>query len=1811
MKQFHLLSKLALLLCFSTSLSNAQSLQWSQFTSPLFSSTLGTNATTDVKRAADGSIYALGYGRAGVSPNMIPTFPTTDLVVYGNGFTSSGPICVFLYKYSSDGSTLLWVRVLSSEGSNPGISVDLDINPTTGEVVVLSRFRGEIANSLITANAWQPNPPNFNQINTVRKNAFVLNKFSPSGNLVYGSYIGPTGGALDMSTSNPGTDGTPQTMKVAADGTIYLSFYSKQIKGQTGVIPTTPGAIATSGSPDPTSSASHLMIFNNNNTLRYSTYISGTLDSSPEVRDEVLAPNGDLYVGYIAPGFGASANGGGNSSIAGFTMPANAAVPTTGKTGMILRFNSAGQIIGGTYLPQTLFGNLAYFAAIARRPNGNIIATTDRGDFVEFNANLTTLISHNAPVSGKRMDIRDMDVDDTGRIHFISLSSEGNSNPTTSGALEGADNTRNAGYYGIVDCDGKTLVYGTNISQGAAPTATTLLSEIELDGCSAYIVGNTYVGTGFPVTPTAYNDAGTATVSGYDISASETTLTHGVLLAFNYPAQKAGTNVLTTPAITNFCAGGGILPIGGSKTTFITPTVIGKADASPVPTPTHYQWQVATTNAGPWTNIADSDVEDFAPTAPVAGGNRCYRRLVRQTPFGKGFCVPTCDETNISNVICLTFSTSKTHATNISNKKYAICKKGTALSIPVNITQSPDGAFGPYSYKLTTISNLTTTALGQSGSVASAPGPINLSVGVVGDYILQVTDSRGCTSFDTLNVENLILDAGEAEKFTCGLPTVQIGPISLPPDYANFATNTFVWSPATGLNNPNAVSPTFTHGLAAGASTKKYLTFNGCLVDSVKITNQAITPLPSLPALSLCQGDTLRLGTSGPGTASLLTAQSGVTYEWAPGLGLVSNDVVNPVLTTASAPAGVNVTTYTLLATAGNTGCVQTTTQKVTVYRSPNQSFQIKNCMENGCGTTKPLAYSYLGTNAEPGISYTWDVIIVPKTATTGVPTKAQALAALQSPNSASTALQFATNTLGRANATYQLQYIRSSFNTANSACARKDTAFLDYCVCGSGQMCALALGAVPTISCGGTDNKIGPSQYSSSGRYVWSRLDGQPLNNELFEVGTNLPLVNGGPHSNQVIANPSGVVAISYRLTLYNTGGDTCRLDIKVFPGAVSKPTVSYPSPQAVCRGNNYVIQGPAGQPALVYAWTAKSAFLTPADTAKALPTIKGLSGPASVYVTVTDPSTGCSVKDTVKFAVTPVDVIAGTDATFCQSGATVDIGGNTAIQGYTYAWTAVPATGVTFANATKPTTKATLPAKAVGGKITLYLKATNGLTAANCMLSDSVVFTSAAAPVISIPTPDRLCTGGTVKIGAITPTGATTYTWTPSTGIVSGQGTTVIIVDATGTYSVKVDQGTCSATKTVTVSAVTNPTVTPNPAAPCATDATIGVNNLTTAALLAGWEFSWDKYDGLTDNANDFSTITVRPTVATTYTLTATHSSGCTKTFSITVPAATYVATLPSTLNFCEGQPAVLPLNNPSAVSGTVVWTASPTSALAYLSSSTVVNPTVNTTTAPAGQYTYTATVSYGSGCKSVATTTVNVGKKIANLAGLDQEICEGTCVNLGITAITGMSYDWSADPADATLLSSNSATPKVCPKVNTTYKVKYVDAAGCQNTDDVFIKVNAAPVLDVKDIKSCQNATGTATMDLNTAIVSNTGTSTTFWQNAGATVAATNPVRASTTYYIKSANASGCFVVLPVQVTININPFPSFTLAQTNVTCNGATNGKIIVTITGGATPFTYSIDDGITFPNTDGIFQNLAPATYKIAVKDANGCVKKCN
>ncbi|MBK6837842.1 MAG: T9SS type A sorting domain-containing protein [Bacteroidetes bacterium] len=86
---------------------------------------------------------------------------------------------------------------------------------------------------------------------------------------------------------------------------------------------------------------------------------------------------------------------------------------------------------------------------------------------------------------------------------------------------------------------------------------------------------------------------------------------------------------------------------------------------------------------------------------------------------------------------------------------------------------------------------------------------------------------------------------------------------------------------------------------------------------------------------------------------------------------------------------------------------------------------------------------------------------------------------------------------------------------------------------------------------------------------------------------------------------------------------------------------------------------------------------------------------------------------------------------------------------------------------------------------------------------------------------------------------------------------------------------------------------------------------------------------------------------------------------------------------------------------------------------------------------------------------------------------------------------------------------------------------------------------------------------------------------------------PVTANTTYIfvIETYSSEGTYAFSVTTTASTVAP--SFTV--TNVTCNGANDGVIVVTGTGGVAPYTG-----------EGTFSGLAPGSYSYTVTDVNGC-----
>jgi len=91
-----------------------------------------------------------------------------------------------------------------------------------------------------------------------------------------------------------------------------------------------------------------------------------------------------------------------------------------------------------------------------------------------------------------------------------------------------------------------------------------------------------------------------------------------------------------------------------------------------------------------------------------------------------------------------------------------------------------------------------------------------------------------------------------------------------------------------------------------------------------------------------------------------------------------------------------------------------------------------------------------------------------------------------------------------------------------------------------------------------------------------------------------------------------------------------------------------------------------------------------------------------------------------------------------------------------------------------------------------------------------------------------------------------------------------------------------------------------------------------------------------------------------------------------------------------------------------------------------------------------------------------------------------------------------------------------------------------------------------------------------------------------------------------YVKDYN--GCFKYSnAVMIT---EPDSLFVVSDehTNIkACNGSATGTVTVVARGGTDPLFYSIDDGITYFENNGLFTGLTAGTYNIKVKDFNNCV----
>ncbi len=446
--------------------------------------------------------------------------------------------------------------------------------------------------------------------------------------------------------------------------------------------------------------------------------------------------------------------------------------------------------------------------------------------------------------------------------------------------------------------------------------------------------------------------------------------------------------------------------------------------------------------------------------------------------------------------------------------------------------------------------------------------------------------------------------------------------------------------------------------------------------------------------------------------------------------------------------------------------------------------------------------------------------------------------------------------------------------------------------------------------------------------------------------------------------------------------------------------------------------------------------------------------------------------------------------------------------------------------------------------------------------------------------------CFGGSNGAINLTPTGGTgpyTFNW------VSGPTTEDRTGLTAGTYSVTItDANGCTGTIsgiTVTqpTSAVSGTTVVTNVACFGGSN---GAINLTPTGGIGPYTFNWVSGPTTEDRTG---------LAAGTYSVTITDANGCSGTISgitVTQPASAVSGTTVVTNVACFGGSNGAINLTPTGGTGpyTFNWVSGPT--------------TEDRTGLAAG--TYSVTITDANGCTGTISG-ITVTQPISAVSGttvVTNVACFGGntgAINLTPTGGTGpYTFNWAGGitTEDRTGLAAG------------TYSVTITDANGCTGTIS-GITVTQPAIISLTpasqtNIACFGGSNGAASV--NTAS-GGAGGYTYDWTPGNPIGDGTTFVTGLTagTWTCTVTDANGCTASQIFNIT-EPSAINTATGSQTNVSCNGGSNGTATVAPSGGASGYTYSwAPSGGTSATATG----LAAGTYTVTVTDANGCTATRN
>ncbi len=642
------------------------------------------------------------------------------------------------------------------------------------------------------------------------------------------------------------------------------------------------------------------------------------------------------------------------------------------------------------------------------------------------------------------------------------------------------------------------------------------------------------------------------------------------------------------------------------------------------------------------------------------------------------------------------------------------------------------------------------------------------------------------------------------------------------------------------------------------------------------------------------------------------------------------------------------------------------------------------------------------------------------------------------------------------------------------------------------------------------------------------------------------------------VIASPTGTTV--YTVTGTDANGCSANASKTVTVNARPTVTVGPGTITNLCPGSTVILT--AGG-AITYSWSPGTGLSSTTGTSVAAsPTV------TTIYTVTGTNAAGCTntATKTVNVYVPTIAISPAAPTSFCGSGSII----LTASGATSYTWT--PAAGL------NTTTGATVTASPT---VTTTYSVT-GTDANGCTNSATKLITVNAIPVVAItPATATICSGASV---ALTASGASTYSWTPATGLSATTGATVLASPtSTITYTVtgtSIAGCTASASRLVTVNALPIISITPAGATTFCAGGSVVLN------AAGGVSYTWLPTAGLTPATG--ATVTASPTATVTYTVTGTGANGCTKTATqlITVNPLPVLNVTPATAQICNGSSITL------TASGATTYSWAPSATLSASTGATVTaSPTITTT--------YTITGINAAGCTNTTTKQVSViATPTVVVTPATSTVCSG--VGVLLTASGADTYVW----APAASLNAPTGTSVIAtPTGTTTYIVTGTSANGCVSTGTATVNVNQLPVIVVAPQGITKSCPGIAITLTASGAVSYAWSPADGLSNTTGDVVTASPA-SSTVYTVTGTDANGCTSLTNTGIARYLKPVASITPTGNVSMC--AFDTALLRANKTIYPSYVWQLN-GLNIPGANNaFFKPSYNGAYTVKVTDTNGC-----